>query len=127
MNSLWAIFFVLKLFTISLKTLSISLDFMSCSVCLIQGKGPFQVKREVHAACLTSTSPVVSHAQQFMKLNSFVCQTYHFPKKLKIWHKHFPITHKLKVLISPIRPSLYAYGPLNKIMCFVLINFTWIF
>ena len=130
-NSLQAVFFVLNSFTISLKTLNFIFESMSHSVFLIQervGRGGgllskankrgFQLKREIHGTCLTCNFPDVSLAQKSMKLDTFICLTYHFSDKLKIWDKFSPITHKLEVLVSSVWHFLCPYRPLNKAICF---------
>ena len=116
---------------------------MSHLVCLIRGRSffgggrrdflstvnerGFQLKTEVNATCLTSNLPDISLARQFIKLNSFICLTYHLSDKLKTRHKSSQMTHKLKVLVSCVRYSSCPYGPLNNIMCFILVSFSWIF
>ena len=130
--------FILDSFTFSLKILSFNFESMSGSVCLIQkrqlfgdgeslflskaSKQEFQLKRELHATCLTPNMPVVSLAQQFRKLNSCICLKYHLSDKLKAQNKFSPITHKLNVFISSARHSSCPYDPVKK-MCFILVDF----
>ena len=53
---------------------------------------------------------------------TLVSPTYHLSNKLNIRRKFFPMTHKLKVLVSFVRHSSCPYGPLNKVMCFKMIS-----
>ena len=64
-------------------------------------------------------------ARQLMELNSFICLTYHLSDNLKI-HKFSPTTYSNQefwFLLCYIHSSC-CYNPLNKIMCFVLVNST---
>ena len=60
-----------------------------------------------------------------MKLNSFICLTYHLSDNLEIRHTFSPTTYTnekfwFHTFLVPLRS-------LNKIMCFVLVNSTQIF
>ena len=43
----------------------------------------FHLNREIHATCLMSNLPDIPLALKFIKLNNFVCQTYHLSDNLK--------------------------------------------
>ena len=47
----------------------------------------FQLTKEVHTTCLTFNLPDVSVSRKYIKLNNFICLTYHLPTNLKIRHK----------------------------------------
>ena len=103
---------------IFLKNLRFILQSMSHSVCLIQGgegvsfqwrrerffskaNKQFQLKKKVHATCLTSNLPNMSIARQFIRLNSFICLTHHLSANLKIQNKFSPTTHYKKFWFHP--------------------------
>ena len=68
----------------------------------------------------------VQLARQFMKLNSFICLTYHLSDNLKIRHKFSPTTYANQELwfhLCYIHSSC-RYNPLNNIMCFILVKST---
>ena len=62
----------------------------------------------------------------FIKLNSFICLTYHLSEHLKIPHKFFPTTYtnqKFWFHLCYIQ-SPWTYNTLNKIMYYALVHST---
>ena len=107
---------------------------MSHSVCLMQRRDRFVlvVDGEIHVTCLASNCPIIhefKQAQQFMKLSSFICLTYHLSDNLKIRHKFSPTTYTNQKFWFHLCYIHYTcpYDPLNKIMCFVLVNYSQAF
>ena len=77
---------------------------------------------EIHAIC----AQLAQLAQQFMRLNSFICLTYHLSENLKIRDKFYSTTYADQTFWFHLccMHSSCPYSPLNKIMCFVLVNST---
>ena len=98
---------------------------MSHSVCLIQRRDLFFGDRWRDPHNLSCIQLV----QQLMKLKIFICLTYHLSDNLKIQHKFSPATYynqKFWFHLCYIHSSC-PYNPLNKIICFALVNSTYVF
>ena len=112
-------FSVLNKSTIFVKSL------ISQSVCLMQWKELFFGGRWRDPCNLSG----IQLARKFMKLNNFICLTYHLSNNLKIYHKFSPTIYTNQMFWFHLcyMHSSCSYDPLNKIMCFVLLNFTKVF
>ena len=112
-------FFVLNKSTIFVKSL------ISQSVCLMQWKELFFGGRWRDPCNLSG----IQFARKFMKLNNFICLTYHLSNNLKIYHKFSPTIYTNQMFWFHLcyMHSSCSYDPLNKIMCFVLLNFTKVY
>ena len=98
---------------------------MSHSVCLMQRRdvffgGGWRYPCNLFGAQL---------ARQFIKINSLICLTYHLSDNLKISHKCCPTTYTNQTFCFHLCciHSSCPYDPLNKIMCFALVDFTYAF
>ena len=93
---------------------------MSHSVCVMQWRDVFSDGGGGDPCNLSG----VQLARQLMKLNSFICLTYHLSDNLKLRHKFSSTTYTNQEFWFHLcyMHSSCRYSPLNKIRCFVLVS-----